>query len=253
MIKNVIIAVATMEEQRTTLTGVLFTSDGAGLTAVSTDGRRLVKVFEPLDEPATKPFSVIIPQRSLREIQNLLGDSDEPVFFTLSEGQVFINFNSTFIFSRIIEGKFPGFEAVIPLSSEIKLLTDRVKTQDAVKRALIMAMDKDAPDLLRLEINMESIKITANSVDVGDAYEEVFLDEMTGDSIELAVNGKYLLDILNVVNDDYIWIYINKPDTPVMIKSPLKENYLFIIMPVRLQKIQQSQDEDIDSSVHSYT
>jgi DNA polymerase III subunit beta len=181
IVKNVIIAVAGTDEQRAALTGVLVSVDENGLTAVSTDGRRLVKVFEPIDEPPAKKFSVIIPQRSMKEINSLLGEGDEPVNVIFSEGQIFLEFEGVNVFSRIIDGKFPNYEVVIPKTSDIKVLVDRKKLLDAAKRALIMALDKDTPDLLRTDMTNESIRIRSNSVDVGDAYEEVHVNEMDGE------------------------------------------------------------------------
>lgn len=249
MIRNVIIAVASMEEQRAALTGVLLTVGETGATAVATDGRRLVKVFEPMDEPPEKEFSVIIPQRSMKEILNLLKDSEEAARFIFSEGQVFMEFDRVNVFSRIIDGKFPNYEVVIPRSSDIKVLVDRKTLMDSIKRALIMAADRETPDLLRMDIGDSSIKITANSVDVGDAREEVVVQEMEGESIEIAINGKYLIDVLSVINDDLVWIYLNSPVMPVMLKSTRKDNYIYIVMPVRLVK----EEEEEEPAVESYT
>lgn len=249
MIRNVIIAVASMEEQRAALTGVLLTVGETGATAVATDGRRLVKVFEPMDEPPEKEFSVIIPQRSMKEILNLLKDSEEAARFIFSEGQVFMEFDRVNVFSRIIDGKFPNYEVVIPRSSDIKILVDRKTLMDSIKRALIMAADRETPDLLRMDIGDSSIKITANSVDVGDAREEVVVQEMEGESIEIAINGKYLIDVLSVINDDLVWIYLNSPVMPVMLKSTRKDNYIYIVMPVRLVK----EEEEEEPAVESYT
>jgi DNA polymerase III subunit beta len=251
IIKNVIIAVAGTDEQRAALTGVLVSVDENGLTAVSTDGRRLVKVFEPIDEPPAKKFSVIIPQRSMKEINSLLGEGDSPVNVIFSEGQLFLEFEGVNVFSRIIDGKFPNYEVVIPRTSDIKILVDRKKLLDAAKRALIMALDKDTPDLLRTDMTKESIRIRSNSIDVGDAYEEVHVNEMEGEPLELALNGRYVLEVLNVINDDFIWLLMNNPVMPVMIKSSQKENYIYIVMPVRLHKPEEEEEENV--SVHSYS
>jgi DNA polymerase-3 subunit beta len=249
IVKSSVIAVASMDEQRAALTGVLLKVDENGVTAVSTDGRRLVKVFEPLDEPPKKSFSVIIPQRSMKEINNLLEDNEEPVNVIFSEGQVFLEFGQVNVFSRIIDGKFPNFEVVIPRHSDIRVLVDRKKFLEAIKRALIMAYDKDALDLLKAEITAESIKLMSNSIEVGDAYEEVIVQEIEGGPVNLALNGRYILDILNVINDDLIWILLNSAEMPMLIKSTQKETYNYIVMPVRLKK----PEPEEETSVHSYT
>ncbi len=249
MLRNVIIAVAGMEEQRVALTGVHVTADESGVMTVSTDSRRLVKAVEPLDEPPSGEFSVIIPQRSIKEILGLLSEEETPVHFTLSEGQVFLSFDHTNIFSRIIDGKFPNYEVVIPRSTDIKVLVERARLQNAVKRALIMASDKDSPDLMRMEISRDSLKLMANSVDMGDAYEEVSVQEFEGNPIALAVNGKYFMEALNVMTDDFIWVLLNSPVMPVMLNSPRRDSYIYIVMPVRLRK----DNIDTEASVHSYS
>lgn len=249
MLRNAVIAVASLEEQRAALTGVNISSTETDILAVTTDGRRLVKAQEPLDEPPEREFSVIVPQRSVKEILGLLTDGDEPVEFTLSEGQVFLSFNHVHVFSRIIEGKFPNYEVVIPSSSDIKVLVERDRLSNAVKRALIMAMDKDSPDLLRLQLINDSIRLMSNSVDMGDAYEELPVQEMEGDTVELALNGKYLLDALNVISDDFVWLLMNGPVMPIMLNSTQKDNYVYIVMPVRLRK----EETDEEASVSAYT
>jgi DNA polymerase-3 subunit beta len=236
VLRNVVIAVASIDEQRAALTGVFITANESGLLAVSTDSRRLVKVVEPIDEPPEREFSAIVPQRSVREILSLLGDNEDPVYFSLSEGQVFLSFNQVSVFSRIIDGKFPNYDVVIPRSSDVKVLMDRSRLHNAVKRALIMAFDKDTPDLLRVEISRESIKLMSNSVDLGDAFEEVSVQEMQGEPLEIAVNGKYLMDALSVINDEFVWILLNSPVMPVMLNSSQKDNYVYIVMPVRLKR-----------------
>ena len=258
MIKNVVIAVAPTEEQRAALTGVFFQADENELIAVATDGRRLVKARETLDEPPKKELSVIVPQNSMKEMANLLEDKEAPVFITFSEGQIFIDFDNTFVFSRVIDGKYPNYEVAIPKSSDIKLLVEKNVFKNAIKRALIMAMDKETPDLLKVDISntssdsdfQGSIKIMTNSVDVGDADEVIYIKEMEGESLSLAFNGKYLLEILNLLSDDFLWILLSTPLTPVIIKSLEKENYTFIVMPVRLKK---RVEADNDVPVDSYT
>lgn len=260
MIKNVVIAVAPTEEQRAALTGVFFQADENELIAVATDGRRLVKARETLSEPPKRELSVIVPQNSMKEMASLLEDKEAPVFITFSEGQIFIDFDNTFVFSRVIDGKYPNYEVAIPKSSDIKLLVEKDVFKNAIKRALIMAMDKETPDLLKVDISnistdsefQGSIKIMTNSVDVGDADEIIYIKEMEGESLSLAFNGKYLLEILNLLSDDFLWILLSTPLTPVIIKSMEKENYTFIVMPVRLKKRVEINNEN-DVPVDSYT
>ncbi len=236
IIKNIIISIASQDEQRAVLTGAYMNFSEKGIIAVSTDSRRLTKVFEPLENPPEKEFSVIIPQRSLKELMNLLSVSAEPVSVVFSQGQIFFSFDSTFVFSRIIDGKFPNYEAVLPKSSEVKMVVEKSKLQTAVKRALIMALDKETPDLLKVEIFQEGMRLMSNSVDVGDAYEEVPFQERTGDDMEIAFNGRYILDVLGVIDDDYVNILLNSQVRPVMIQSPSREEYVYIVMPVRIKK-----------------
>ena len=260
IIKNVVIAVAPAEEQRAALTGIYFHTNDNELTAVATDGRRLVRAKEPLDETPRHELSVIVPQNSMKEMVSLLEEKEALVHVTFSEGQIFVDFDNTFVFSRIIDGKYPNYEVAIPRSSDIKILVEKNVFKNAVKRALIMAMDKDTPDLLKVDIKnlsndsdfQGSIKIMTNSVDVGDADEVIYLKEMEGDSLSLAFNGKYLLDIINLLNDEFLWILLSSPVTPVIIQSLEKENYTYIVMPVRLKKRVEENDEE-NVSVEAYT
>lgn len=251
MVRNAIVAVASLEEQRAVLTGIYLHAIENEFIAVATDGRRLIRAKEILDEPPTKELSLIVPQRSMKEMAGLLSDHETPLYLTYSEGQVFIDFDNTSVFSRIIDGKYPNYEVVIPRSTDNKLLVEKKKFQSAIKRALIMAMDKETPDLLKVEISGEngneeyqgSIKIMSNSIDVGDADEEVYIKEFEGEPMSVAFNGRYIYDILNLLEDDFIWIMLNTPVMPVVFKSMEKENYTYIVMPVRLKKKKVDEDQ----------
>jgi DNA polymerase-3 subunit beta len=260
MIKSAIIAVAPPEEQRASLTGVFMQTTSNDFVAVSTDGKRLVRAKEILEEAPSKNLSVIVPQRSLREAANLLGDNELPVNITFSEGQIFLEFDNTFLFSRIIDGKYPNYEVAIPRSSDIRLLVDKEKLTNAIKRALIMAKDKETPDLLKIEVAPVGseedyqgiIKIMSNSIDVGDADEEVYVKEMEGSTISVAFNGRYILEVLNLLNDEFVWLLMNNPVMPVVIRSLVKENYTYLVMPVRIKKREEERMDD-DVPVNSYT
>lgn len=258
MFRSAVVAVASMEDQRPALTGVFLKASDGELTAVSTDGRRLVKAVEPIESHPDKELSVIIPQRSARELSGLLSDKEEPVDITFSEGQVFMEFDNLYIYSRVIDGKYPNYDVAIPKSSDIKILVEKERLVNSIKRALILAMDKLSPDLIRMDISNESnnedypgkMKIYSFSADLGDAVEEIFIKEMDGGSLELAFNGRFILDILNLLDDDFVWFLLINNEKPVIIKSMEKERYTYIVMPVRVVK---SNIEEDDVSVDSYT
>lgn len=242
IIKDVIFACAQTDEIRTTLTGVLFSIKGQVLTLVSTDGRRLAKMEYSLKEVFPKEEKLIIPGKSLQEIQRISREDGEISIF-LNEGQVFFKFDETTIYSRVIDGSFPNYNQVIPSSHNTKTIINREELLQSLKRALILACEKDSPKLVKVEIIKDKMIITSATADMGSAYEEVKLIEKEGNNIKIAFNGKYIVDFLTNFSDESIEMRFTHTEGPAIIKLKENDNYLYIIMPVKVREEEEKKEE----------
>ena len=242
IIKDVIFACAQTDEIRTTLTGVLFSLKGQVLTLVSTDGRRLAKMEYSLKEVFPKEEKLIIPGKSLQEIQRISREDGEIAIF-INEGQVFFKFDETTIYSRVIDGSFPNYNQVIPSSHNTKTIINREELLQSLKRALILACEKDSPKLVKVEIIKDKMIITSATADLGNAYEEVKLVEKEGNNIKIAFNGKYIVDFLTNFNDENIEMRFTHAEGPAIIKLKENDNYLYIIMPVKVREEEEKKEE----------
>lgn len=242
LLKNTVFACAQTDEVRTTLTGVLFTLKGQTLTLVSTDGRRLAKEEFSLKEVFPKEEKLIIPSKSLQEIYRLTEGEEEIAVF-MNEGQVFFKFDETTIYSRVIEGNFPNYNQVIPSSYNTEIEVKREELLKSLKRALILACEKDSPKLVKMELNKEKLLITAATADLGSAYEEIDIIKKKGDNVKISFNGKYIVDFLSNFNDESVNFCFTHAEGPAVLRLKNKEKYLYIIMPVKVKEEEEAKEE----------
>jgi DNA polymerase-3 subunit beta len=226
------------DETRPVLTGVLFIFDGGSLSLVATDGFRLSKKIIPVKNSKTEKQSVIIPKGILGEISRGVFEMDEILFdLEEKEKQVIFGLEDTILTSRLLEGEYPDFEKIIPKAANIKIKLDKEELLRAVKLASIFA--RESANVLKIKILKDSIKISAESGSAGS--QEMKVDakvESTGSSLEsgfeIAFNYRYLEDFLHSVTGEEIGIeFINQTSAGVF-KDTSDENYLHLIMPVKI-------------------
>lgn len=235
MIQRVIFAAASPEETRAILTGVLLFLKGKEATLVATDGRRLAKMVAPLSEKMSADKKVVIPARALAEVGRLLKDTQDPVDIVVGDGQIFFQLGKVVVMSRLLDGAFPNFETVIPKSFQHTATVDTSKLLSALKRALILAQEKDSPKLVKLQFQSKTLVITANTQDLGRAYEEI-PETLDGEEMQIAFNGKYVMDVLATVNTAQIHFYLTHPTSPAMIQPVDDTKVTYVVMPVRMRE-----------------
>ncbi|MFH0802856.1 MAG: DNA polymerase III subunit beta [bacterium] len=239
IVKNVAIAAASEEETRTILTGVLMTVEQEKILMVSTDGRRLAKADKKIETGVRAPFNIIIPSRAVFEISRILQDVEEPVKIIIGENQIFFLIDDLMMTSRLLEGQFPDYNQIIPKSFTHIITVNREKFITSLKRAMIMAYekDKDLPRLIKFKIEGGMMVITSNTPELGQAYEEIELEEGSQDvSLMIAFNGRYILEGLNNLVKDKINLCISTPISPGLIKEEGEEDFTYLVMPVRLRE-----------------
>jgi DNA polymerase-3 subunit beta len=230
MIQRTAFAVA-MDETKPILTGELLEIESDQVTLVALDGYRLALCKEPLLQ-STTPVNFVVPGRSLSEIAKLFEDSDAPASIYIGDTQAMVEMGQTKIITRLLEGEYINYRQILPGDHQTRV---RIQTQaflESVERASLMARDSRNHNLIRLQMDEETMVITANG-EMGNAVEKLPI-YLEGKPLSIAFNAKYLLDVLRVIKDEEILLDFISSLSPCVVK-PLEGNqYLYLVLPVRV-------------------
>ncbi len=223
------------DETRQALNGILFKLVDGQMTLAATDGRRLALIHAPLEEVGDKTFEVIIPTKAIREIERML-DGKGDVRLGIASNQASFGFlpseggePHTVLVTRLIDGTFPNYDQVIPSSSRVKALIPREAFLEAVRRISLLVSDKASS--IRLAFRKDSLEISANTPEVGEA-EETLEVEYGGEDLDVGFNPTYLMDPLRNLDCDTVSLELTDALSPGVIRSP--EPFLYVLMPMRL-------------------
>lgn len=241
MINQTVFAAA-KEDNRPILTGVLLQLDGNVMTMASADGYRLAVRTTDIEQTFSKRVDVVIPAKALTEVGRVIGDDDDVVTITLPKDRdiVLFHMKHTDIATQILEGKFPDFAAIIPRSyvtSSVMYTSDLLA---ACKRAEIFA--RDSAYSAKLFVKPASgpgepgaVTIVGMSAERGD--NEGMLDaSVEGEALNISFNIRYLIDVLNVINDERVVLESNGAANPGVIRPENRDDFVSVIMPMQITR-----------------
>jgi DNA polymerase-3 subunit beta len=238
-ITQVAFAAAT-EESRPVLTGINTEFDGDQLNLVAADGFRLAVHKTTLGSQVSVKTTVIVPARTLNEVNRLLSEQEEPVEITVNEkkSQVLFRLKDAELVSQLIQGSFPNYSQVIPQSYTTRAVLDINEFLRVTKMSSIFA--RDASGIVRLVITPGSelapgkVTVSAQAEEVGDNVGEI--DALTdGEEAKIAFNVKYLSDVLSVLPQDQVALELTTPSSPGTIRPIGVDNYVHVVMPMFVQ------------------
>lgn len=212
------------------LNGLLLVVDGKNVIAVATDGHRLA-FCQVETEQEFRRQEVIIPRKTILELQRLLDDFDDTVDVEIATNQVKLTFANIELISKLVEGKFPDYTRVIPKGYKNNFTIDRQTLLHALQRAAIMTSDKFKG--VRCIIAPGSLKISSTNADQEEATEELEID-YGGDTIDIGFNVSYLLDVLNNLKTDNVNIALGDANSSALITVPGNEDFKYVVMPMRI-------------------
>lgn len=237
LLKKVAYAQST-DENRYILNGVFFNFGEGKLSLVATDGRRLATAEKPMSIGEDEGGSLILPAKTVAELQRLLGDAGE-VAITFNDRQVSfvtqITKNDTGLVdnirlvSKVVEGNYPNYRQVIPKETVHRVDIERELLLECVGRAAIMTSDKSSS--VKLTVGNNEIEISASSTEFGEAHEKVMV-KYDGPEVKIAFNPQYLSDPLRALSDDTVHFEFKDDMSPGVFKN--KEDFLCVVMPQRL-------------------
>jgi DNA polymerase-3 subunit beta len=232
-VTQVVFAAAT-EESRPVLTGVDAKFDGDFLTLAAADGFRLAVYKLPLAEPVSQETEVIIPARTLAELNRLMAEQEEAVEVMVnpSKGQALFRLKNIELVSQLVQGTFPNYAQLIPQSYNTRAVISVADFLRATKTASIFA--RDGSGIVRLVIAPGKVVVSARSEEVGDDVGEIDA-VVEGEEAKIAFNGKYLTDVLSVLSESQVALEATSPSSPGVIRPVGVENYIHVVMPMFVQ------------------
>lgn len=212
------------------LNGMLLVLDGTTLRVVATDGHRL-SLAETELEQAGPQKEVIIPRKTIVELVKLLADSEEPVTLRVGENQVTIELGGTRLVSKIVDGKFPDYQRVIPVGHDKKLVVNRQLAGQALQRAAILSNEKFRG--VRLVMGANSLTVVCNNNEQEEAQEEIEA-KYESDPIDIGFNVTYLQDGLNALSADEVTIAFSDPNSSMLLTTEAEAGFKYVVMPMRI-------------------
>ena len=218
------------QDVRYDLTGLLLLVEGKELRAVATDGHRLAYASVEIDTDLPRQ-EMILPRKTVLELNRLLVDTDDALNITLTPNQVRFSFGSVVLVSKLIDGKFPDYERVVPATLKNHMKVGRQTLMQAMQRAAILTNEKFRG--VRVVLGDNSLKLVAANAEQEEAQEEVEVD-YTGDAIDVGFNVGYLLDVLNNIHADEIQWSFNDANSSALITLPGNDRFKYVVMPMRI-------------------
>jgi DNA polymerase-3 subunit beta len=212
------------------LNGMLLVIDNGSLQAVATDGHRLA--WAELGVPGDyNRQEVILPRKTVLELAKLLADSDEPVTLDVLANQVRFRFGSVELVSKVVDGKFPDYNRVIPSGHGKKLDLDRVTLLAALQRAAILSNEKFRG--VRLVLGRDQLKIICTNTEQEEAEEELEVG-YAGDPLDIGFNITYLLDVLQNLSTERVQLAFGDANSSALVTVPERDDYKYVVMPMRI-------------------
>jgi DNA polymerase-3 subunit beta len=224
---------ASRDETRPVLTGILMSASGQELRMVATDSYRLSVKQTALESPLQGSLEANIPARALQELARIAQQAekaDESLAVSVGQNQVVFEFGEIVLSSRLIDGQFPNYRQLLPESVEHELRLSSAEITDVARRISLLAQ-KNAP--LRLSFREGELTVSAQTPDVGEASETIPV-AFHGEPFEIGFNPEFLRDGLESVESDELVLKLISPLRPGLIESPDSGDFVYLIMPIRL-------------------
>jgi len=212
------------------LNGMLLVLEGKQLRVVATDGHRLSYAETQLETEA-ESREVIIPRKTVVELSKLLGDVDDPVELRIGANQVTITLPGTELVTKVVDGKFPDYQRVIPMNQPRQLKANRQNVMQALQRAAILSNEKFRG--VRLVMSENTLGIVCNNNEQEEAADEIEVS-YNGEPLDVGFNVTYLLDGLGAVGSEEIMLSLADANSSMLLTSESESGFKYVVMPMRI-------------------
>jgi DNA polymerase-3 subunit beta len=212
------------------LNGILFVAEGKQLSLVATDGHRLAFASATLDVEVPKQ-EVILPRKTVLEMQRLLSDAEGAIEMQFASNQAKFGFGGMEFVTKLVEGKFPDYNRVIPKNHKNAIILGRQPLLACLQRTAILTSDKFKG--VRLNIDPGTLRVASNNAEQEEAVDELDID-YNGDSIEIGFNVTYLIDVLSNMEQDMVKVELSDSNSSALITIPDNHSFKYVVMPMRI-------------------
>jgi DNA polymerase III subunit beta len=223
------------EETRYYLNGIYLHVAGAAkaqkLRAVATDGHRLAQAELDAPKGAEGMPGIIVPRKTVGEVQRLIEDLDAEVSIELSQTKIRFTIGDVVLTSKLIDGTFPDYGRVIPAGNDKTLMVDKPEFAAAVDRVSTVSSERGRA--VKLAVSAGKLVLTVTNPDSGSATEELEV-EYDSDPLDIGFNSRYLLDIAAQIEGDVAVLKLADPGSPTLIQDKGSESALYVLMPMRV-------------------
>src|SRR5216683_3255424 len=223
------------EETRYYLNGIYLHAAGsakaATLRGVATDGHRLAQFELPLPSGASGMPGIIVPRKTVAEVQRLIEDNEAEVTVELSQGKIRFTLGETVLTSKLIDGTFPDYARVIPLGNDKELTVDKKEFEQAVDRVSTVSSERGRA--VKLSLANGKLMLSVTNPDSGSATEEIEV-EYGSEPLDIGFNSRYLLDIAAQIEGEAAVLKLADPGSPTLIQDRDTKGALYVLMPMRV-------------------
>ena len=219
-----------VQDIRYYLNGILFVAEGQQLSLVATDGHRLAFASATLDVEVPKQ-EVILPRKTVIELQRLLSDADGAIEMCFANNQAKFSFGAMEFVTKLVEGKFPDYNRVIPKNHHNSITLGRAPLLASLQRTAIMTSDKFKG--VRLNVEPGTLRVASNNAEQEEAVDELDID-YSGDAIEIGFNVTYLIDALASMPQDMVKIDLQDGNSSALMTIPGNDSFKYVVMPMRI-------------------
>jgi DNA polymerase-3 subunit beta len=223
------------EETRYYLNGIYLHAAGSAksgtLRAVATDGHRLAQVELPLPQGAAGMPGVIVPRKTVNEVQRLIETGEGEIGIELSAGKIRFTIGDVVLTSKLIDGTFPDYNRVIPANNDKTLVVDKKDFEAAVDRVSTVSSERGRA--VKLSIAGSRLVLSVTNPDSGSATEELEV-EYSADPLDIGFNSRYMLDIAAQIEGEVAVLKLADPGSPTLIQDKDAKGALYVLMPMRV-------------------
>ncbi|PWB51057.1 MAG: DNA polymerase III subunit beta [Nitrosomonadales bacterium] len=212
------------------LNGLLMVLEPGVIKVVATDGHRL-SLASMGAETVNQAAEAILPRKTVTELIKLLGDTEEEVKISLGKNLVTFTFGNIILISKVIEGKFPDYNKVIPSHYSNHVVLDRLTLLHAMQRASILSNEKFRG--VRMVLMQDSMRVICNNTEQEEAEEELEIN-YASDPLDIGFNVTYLLDVLNNINTKEVDCSFGDANSSCLITVPGDDRFKYVVMPMRI-------------------
>lgn len=219
----------TQDETRPSLTGVLLEIENNVISFVSLDGYRLA--LRKIPTKSDVSLKIIIPGRSLNELNKILDDREEDINISYAQGQVVFNIGDTIVYTRLLDGQFFNYKDIMRKDHKTNVIVNKREFQNGLERASLLAKEEKA-NLVRLNVLDEQVIIRSNS-EIGDVFEQISSTQ-NGENLNIAFNSRYILEGIKIMDAEEIQLNFMGSLNPCIITGVDDDSYTYLVLPVRL-------------------